>query len=202
MVDSSSTGRRRGLPGRVAVAAGFLLAALAFVLLPEAGVSCGSGAHGLTRICYPGWRVLSGTPDVHAAPNVLVSAGGLFGEVARLARVGLGVRVLAVLTLLVLAAGAASVLLPDPVRRAGAGVLAAGTGVVLLTVTALLAASAGGDAYDYVDARWTSWVGVGDGPGLSGGFWLSALLVLAAGGVAVAARRAGAEDDLRAPGPD
>jgi hypothetical protein len=144
-------------------------------------------------------------PDVSAAPNASAPPE-LFSEIRHAATPGPGGRVLRVLTALVLLAGATSTLRSTPFWRGLGGVAAAGDGAVPLVVTAAVAASETGDVYDYVDARWTAWVGRGDGPGVSGGLWLAALLVVAAGGIAVAAlRRAGlgsAEDRIRAPGSD
>jgi hypothetical protein len=86
-----------------------------------------------------------------------------------------------VLTASVLLVGALSGLLPDPYRRAALGTAAAAVGLVLLVVTAALAAARAGDAYVYVDAHWYARLGVGDGAGVAGGFWLAVVVVVVLG---------------------
>lgn len=69
-------------------------------------------------------------------------------------------------------------------------------------LTAALAAAHAGDVYIYVYADWYAVLGVGDGAGVSGGFWLTLLILV---GLAVAGRRlrfVGAEAERRAPDPD
>lgn len=163
-------------PARILVPVGFLLAPLAAAALP---VSCGVAVQGHIRVCYPGWRLVSGTPDI-ATPDAIVGTD-MLASLQHAATLPAGTRLLAVLTALVLLAGALSGLLPDPYRRAALGTAAAAVGLVLLVITAALAAAAAGSGFAYVDTPWYARFGVGDGAGVAGGFWLAFVLVVVVG---------------------
>ncbi|MQA95421.1 MAG: hypothetical protein GEV11_12510 [Streptosporangiales bacterium] len=187
---------------RVLIPAGFLLALLAEALLPLAGVSCGADTHGLIRICYPGWGAVSGTPDITSPFVMSPDPATVVGPAATLPA---GIRLVAALTALVLLAGAASVLIPDTHRRATAGATATALSLVLLVATAALAAAHTGSVFVYVDASSSAWLGVGDGAGVSGGFWLTLVLEVVTGAVVLAdivrLRAARFDADLRMPDP-
>ncbi|WP_163506143.1 hypothetical protein [Fodinicola acaciae] len=177
--------------GRVAVGVGFLVTLMVFALVPYAGVSCGVGTQGISRICFSGWRVVAGVPEVSSAGNQ--TAIGLYDEVQRMATLGAGPRMAGVLTTLVLLAGLLSVLLPDRRRRALVGLAVAGAALVMLIVTAAVVASSAGGVYHYVDADSTSWFGIGDGPGVSASFWLTIVLALVTSWIALASLRTDAD---------
>lgn len=184
-------------PARIIAPAGLLIAFLVAAVVPLAGVSCGASTHGLIRICYSGWGAVSGTPNVSSPYEISPDPATIVGASATLPA---GPRLFAILTALVLLAGVASVLIPNDLRRAVVAATATVLSLVLLVATAVAAAAHAGSVYVCVDASSSAWLGVGDGPGVSGGFWLTLLLILATTAVVVtnllSVRSAGYEADF------
>lgn len=204
MTDRAVADERSGWLVRVArwaCPAGVLLATLVFLLLPAVGAAC--GGTGPIGPCWAGRQVLTGTPSVDATrisadPSVLRS-------LVDTAAMPAGARVLAVLTLVVLAAGAFCAALPQPLARSAVTAACTLAGTLLFAATEIVATTGLAHNIRYIPGAFTTDPDADVDAIVSAGwgFWLAlAVLVVATMigvGVFDGTRRRVAEVEFRSP---